>query len=211
MNKDTQKTPDEKLREAAILCLREISTEGCNEFNQSVYEGFYDDKIKAMVYFLKSRYGGSYWQDADWQKTIIDSKPAKEYHQSKQKEVNSVDLSKAFEKWFCDLDLTWSKTPNFNQITEWFISNINFSKSITDKLEKKTEAHYSKPFINQIINTEPHLQQAQESSDAVEFAEWLSLNAQPRTNSKREWRHNQKGIILMTEELYTEFKQSKTT
>ena len=40
---------------------------------------------------------------------------------------------------------------------------------------------------------------------AVEFSEWITLNAQPRTTSKNQWKHIKRNVIVSTEELYKEF------
>jgi hypothetical protein len=45
--------------------------------------------------------------------------------------------------------------------------------------------------------------------NAIEFAEWLPLHAQPRTTSKNQWKHIERNVIVTTEELYDEFIQYK--
>lgn len=53
--------------------------------------------------------------------------------------------------------------------------------------------------------------QSEVKSDAVEFAEWLTINAQPRTTSKNQWKCNKTGVIVTTEKLYKRFLNYKKT
>jgi len=43
-------------------------------------------------------------------------------------------------------------------------------------------------------------------SDAVEFAEWIHINAQPRLPNKNQWKMYNNSVVITTQELYEIFK-----
>lgn len=83
-----------------------------------------------------------------------------------------------------------------------FDRNIEENAILTNELQKYKTLFYQE-------TTRADLLQEQKESDSVEFAEWMSLNAQPRTTSKSQWRNNKTGVVETTQELYHQFKQSK--
>lgn len=62
---------------------------------------------------------------------------------------------------------------------------------------------------NNGVITFKHPKQVDGEVEAVEFAEWIHVNAQPRLPNKNQWKMYSNTVVITTKELYEIFKNQK--